>query len=165
MQQGDDMLCGTVETDETYIGGYRKGGHGGKDKTPVFGMVKRGGDVRAEKINARHTHIILRSILKNVKRGTNIMSDQFSAYHKTARLGFNHLAVNHWRKEFVRGDVHTNTIEGFWSQMKRSLNGTYHSVSPKHLQAYIDQFAFYYNNRTSRTPLFHLLMGQVCRRG
>jgi hypothetical protein len=76
-------------------------------------------------------------------------------------MGYKHKTVDHGRKEYVRGKVHTNTIEGFWSQLKRSIDGTYHSVSPKHLQAYVDEFAWRYNLRSSSLPLFPLLLSQV----
>lgn len=139
-------LGGTIEADETYIGGIEKGMQGGKGKTPVIGLVERGGKVKA-KVSQRQTHLLLDNIRKNVKVGSAIMSDKFGVYAKTAKLGYAHQSVNHWRKEFVRGGVHTNTIEGFWSQLKRSLDGIYHAVSPKHLQSYVDEFSFRYNHR------------------
>ena len=159
MEDGGDMLGGIVEVDETYIGGYRKGGQGGKGKTPVFGMVERGGALKARVIEARETHILLNEIKENVEKGTMIMSDQLGAYRKTNKLGFTHDAVNHWKKEFARGRVHTNSIEGFWSQMKRSIRGTYHFVSVKHLQAYANEFAFRYSHRQS--PIFSVLMARI----
>ena len=82
------------------------------------------------------------------------MTDEFSVYKKTGKLGFSRSAIKHLNKEFVRGNVHTNTIEGFWSRLKRSISGTYHSVSPKHLQSYVDEFAFRHNERASVSPLF-----------
>lgn len=160
MLMGPDgkKLGGTVEADETYIGGRRRGGQGGKDKTPVIGVVERGGDVKA-KVSQRQTHLILNHIRKNVRVGSSIMSDKFGVYKKTAMLGYQPQSVNHWRKEFVRGNVHTNTIEGFWSQLKRSLDGTYHAVSPKHLQKYVDEFSFRYNHRTS--PIFQAMIERI----
>lgn len=139
-------LSGIVEVDETYVGGKRKGGQGGKGKTPVIGALARGGHVRA-KVSRRETHLILNHIRDNVKRGTYIMSDKFGVYKKTTKLGYVHDSVNHFKKEWGRGIVHTNTIEGFWSQLKRSLHGTYHAVSSKHLQKYVDEFSWRYNRR------------------
>ena len=162
-QEGGDMLSGTIEVDETYIGGYKRGGQGGKGKVPVLGIVERKGEIRTKKIEGRHTHEILNEIRKNVEKDTLIMSDQFGVYKKTKRLGYKHLAVNHWKKEFVRGNVHTNTIEGFWSQLKRSIDGTYHSISPKYLQAYLDEFAFRYNLRASDVHPFHVLLSSLVR--
>lgn len=161
MKQGKSPLSNIVEVDETYVGGYQKGGHGGKGKTPVFGMLERGGAVKTKILSARESHLILRQIQKNIARGSHIVSDKFGAYKKTTKLGYSHASVNHWRKEFVRGNTHTNTIEGFWSQLKRSLNGTYHSVSPKYLQSYCDEFSFRYSRRASSSPIFASLMERI----
>jgi len=76
-------------------------------------------------------------------------------------MGYDHDVIKHKIKEYVRGKVHTNTIEVFWSQLKRSLHGTYHHVSPKYLQLYVDEFAFRYNHRKSETPFFQLLLRQM----
>lgn len=161
MADDGEKLDGTVEVDETYIGGYRRGGVGGKGKIPVLGIVKRGGAVKAKSVEERVSHIVLNNITKNVERGSQIMSDKFGVYAKTERLGYKHLSVNHWKKEFVRNNVHTNTIEGFWGQLKRSLDGTYHSVSPKYLQNYLDEFSFRYNHRKSLNPVFLTLLGRM----
>ncbi len=162
MKDGKGMLgggSGDVEVDETYIGGYKKAGQGGKGKMPVFGMVERGGSVKTKTLTARETHLILEEIKKNIKDGSHIISDKFGVYRKTPRIGYRHSSVNHWRKEFVRNGIHTNTIENFWSQLKRSLDGTYHSVSSKYLQSYVNEFSFRYNRRSS--PVFEALMGRI----
>lgn len=158
MTDSNNPLTGIVEADETYIGGNRKGGQGGKGKTPVLGVVERGGHVRAV-VSRRETHLILNHIQKNVSKGTAIMSDKLSAYKKTLKLGYGHKVVDHYRKEYVNGIAHTNTIEGFWSQLKRSINGTYHAVSPKHLQSYVNEFAFRYSFR--QNPIFEVLMAKI----
>lgn len=158
MSQDGDMLKGVVEADETYYGKYMKKGQGGKGKSPILGVVERGGQVRA-KVDRRETHLILNNIKDNVEVGTAIMSDKLGAYKKTLKLGYGHMSVNHWKKEYVRGIVHTNTIEGFWGQLKRSIKGTYHFVSPQHLQSYVEEFAFRYNHRES--PIFQTLISRV----
>jgi transposase-like protein len=163
MSDDKDLLDGVVEADETYVGGYRKGGHGGKGKTPVLGVVQRGGAVRTKVVEARETHLVLNHLKENIRRGTHIYTDQFGTYAKAVKLGYQHDSINHWKKEFARGDVHTNTIEGFWSQLKRSLNGTYHSVSPKYLQSYVDEFAFRYSQRISPVPVFQTLVQRASR--
>lgn len=117
MQEDGEKLDGIVEVDETYIGGKKRGGQGGKGKIPVLGIVKRGGGIRTKSVEARDTHVLLNNIVNNVVPGTQIMSDKLGAYKKTTRLGFNHEAVNHWKKEFARGIVHTNTIEGYWASL------------------------------------------------
>lgn len=158
MEQDGDKLKGVIEADETYAGGYKKGSHGGKGKTPVLGLVQRGGGVRA-KVSVRETRIMLDNIRQNVERGSAIMSDKLGVYKKAAKLGYSHEAVNHWKKEFIRGNVHTNPIEGFWSQLKRSIDGTHHAVSPKHLQHYVDEFSFRYSHRA--LPIFATLLAKI----
>ena len=83
------------------------------------------------------------------------------SYHKVQKLGLRHEVVRHGIREYVRGKVHTNTIEGFWSQMKRSISGTYHAVSPKYLQGYVDEFAYRYNHRGAEALTFHFLLQRV----
>lgn len=76
-------------------------------------------------------------------------------------MGYSHDTVDHGKKEYVNGDTHTNNLEGFWSQLKRSINGTYHSVSPKYLQTYVNEFAYRYNRRNDITPLFKSMIKKV----
>lgn len=164
MEQQPSMLGGTVEADETYVGGRggnNKRGRGAENKTPVFGMVEREGNVKAQAVTNAKALTIMPLLRENVEIGTNLMTDTFPSYRKAHHFGFNHEKVNHSAKEYARGNVHTNTIEGFWSQLKRSIDGTYHQVSPKYLQAYVDEFAFRYNHRASPLHLFALLMGRI----
>ncbi|HKX72942.1 MAG TPA: IS1595 family transposase [Candidatus Saccharimonadales bacterium] len=137
----------TVEADETYIGGYKKSAKGGVDKAVVFGVVERGGEVRAEHVKGNGARVLLPRLRDSVAVGTTVYSDQARVYRTLKRLGYQHDSVNHSAEEWGRGKVHTNTIEGFWSQMKRSIDGTYHAVSPKYLQHYVNEFAFRYNFR------------------
>lgn len=78
---------------------------------------------------------------------SHIFSDEYRTYRSLPKLGYSHTTVNHSRLEYVRGNAHTNTLEGFWSQLKRSIDGIYHAVSPKYLQLYINEFTFRYNLR------------------
>jgi len=100
-------------------------------------------------------------IRENVQIGANVMTDEFCIYKGSTKAGYKHDTVNHGAEEYVRGDVHTNTIEGFWSQLKRGIDGTHHSVSGKYLQKYVDEFAFRYNHRNDLKHLFDLLLGQI----
>ena len=163
MKQGGDTLSGTVEVDETYVGGKRPGkrGRGAAGKTPVVGAVQRKGAIRAEAIKDVRVHTVLPFIYRHIKQGTHLITDDLRSYRAVRVLGYKHGIVRHGRGEYVRGTVHTNTIEGFWSQLKRSIHGTYHSVSPKHLQSYVDEFAFRYDNRASGVSLFRLLLRRV----
>lgn len=88
--------------------------------------------------------------------GAHIHSDEWQAYKTLKRRGYSHTTVNHAKLEYGRGTAYTNTIEGFWSQLKRSLDGTYHAVSPKYLQSYVDEFTFRYNHRLQ--PIFPVLL-------
>jgi transposase len=163
MTQGGSLFDGVVEADETYVGGVRRGkrGRGAEGKTPVFGIVKREGQVFAKAVANVKSSTVMPLIRENVKIGTTVMTDTFAIYNKSKKMGYTHETVDHGAKEYVRGSVHTNTIEGFWSQLKRSIDGTHHSVSGKHLQKYVDEHAFRYNHRASPVDLFHLLMVRV----
>jgi transposase len=158
---GNDKLNGIVEIDETYIGGKDKRADGFKNKQAVLGMVERGGNIKATTIDGRQTHIILGEVKKNIDRKADVMSDEANVYKKLPRIGYESHRVKHGKKHWVLGNVHTNTIEGFWGQLKTSIRGTYHSVSKKHLQAYIDEFSFRYNHRKSESPVFHLLIARA----
>jgi transposase-like protein len=147
MEQDGEMLTGNVEVDETYIGGKRKMAQKYNNKSAVFGAVERDGFVKAKHVKSTGVRVLMPEIESGVAKGSAIFSDEWQAYKSLARRGYSHTTVNHSTLEYVRGTAHTNTIEGFWSQLKRSLDGTYHAVSPKYLQSYVNQFAFYYNHR------------------
>jgi len=159
MKQDEEQLFGMVEVDETYIGGQHRQEDKFKKKTPVIGMVERKGKMKASVIPNRHTHVILNELRKGVRKGSHIVTDEFGVYKKVLKLGYTRTAVKHYRKEFAKGMYHVNSVEGFWSQLKRSIDGTYHAVSPKYLQSYVDEFAFRYNCRTS--PVFEAMMARI----
>ncbi len=143
-------LSGIVEVDETYIGGRRRMSSKMSNKTAITGMVEKGGGVIAKKIDNLQNHTLLNNIKKNVKRGSYLMTDEWPAYKRIRHFGYQKGAVKHSRKQWAKGKdnfIHTNTIENFWGQLKRSLSGTYHVVSPKYLQLYVDEFAFRYNHQ------------------
>ena len=157
--QGNDggFLGGEVEVDETFIGGKARNMHeskrrtkitgsGAKDKEIVFGMVERGGKVRASHVSSRGKAELQSTIRENIEAGAAIFSDELRSY-KGLDADYQHAVINH-AVEYVNGNVHTNTMENFWSLLKRGLHGTYISVEPFHLFRYIDEQAFRYNNRT-----------------
>lgn len=160
MEQGGDPLSGVVEVDETYYGKSGKNAVKFKNKSAVFGMVERKGAVRAQKVSSRKAEVVLPIIKENVEPKTHIMSDEYQAYGRlTGRgYGYMHTSVKHGKNHYTWGESHTNTIEGFWGQFKRSVRGTYAFVSPQHLQAYLDEFAWRYTYRASPVPLFALLL-------
>lgn len=142
----DSMLDGVVETDETYFGGKTYQKNWTSRKSAIIGAVERQGGARAEVVDGANATTALKFLGDNVKTTSHLMTDE-SRIYKRARDNFRHDTVVHSMKEYVRGDVHTNSIEGFWSQLKRSIKGTYHCVSPKYLQNYVDEFVFRYNYR------------------
>lgn len=157
-------LSGEVEADETYIGGRRRGkrGRGADGKTVVFGTVQRKGKIKAVVVGNVKAKTLLPIIQGNVQRGARLITDEMPSYRRVKSLGYMHGSVRHAMKEYVRGTLHTNNIEGFWSQLKRSINGTYHAVSPKHLQSYVDEFSYRYNRRQSE-QIFDTLMARAGR--
>ncbi len=150
MEQDSDMLGGDgtpVEVDETYIGGTRKLASRYTNKSIVFGQVERDGSIKAKHVKSSGARVLLPEIEQNIAKGTNIYSDEYGVYRTLKKRGYSHTTVNHSALEYVRGIAHTNTIEGFWSQLKRSIDGSYHAVSPKYLQSYVNEFVFRYNHR------------------
>jgi len=162
MTQDNTMLNKVVEIDEMYVGGKRRRAKRNENKSMVIGMVQRGGRIKAKHLDEYWTPTVLKTLVDNVERGTRLITDDSTIMSKTKRLGYLHDAIKHSAKKYVKGDIHTNTIEGFWSQIKRSLDGTYHSISSKHLQSYVDEFAFHYNQRLSSVPAFELLLARLC---
>ena len=165
MADDTGMLGGEVEMDETYIGGKEKGvmGRPGRNskKVPVFGIVERGGKVAAlvTKDVARAT--VMPIIESKVLPRSLIYTDDYKVYNPLKDKGYGHKRIAHSQKVYVVGNIHTNTIEGLWSILKRSISGVYHSVSAKHLQHYINEFAYRYNHRSDQTPMYSLISSQV----
>lgn len=154
-EPGDDRLSGTVEADETLVGGRKRlkqPGTGMENKTCVFGLRERDGRVRTFAVKNRDKKTLFPLIKQNVKPGTKVFTDEHPIYTCLPKAGYPHESVNHgqwqWKKYTPgMGVVSTNGIEGHWSQLKRSFRGTYGSVSRKHLQRYLDEFSFRYNRR------------------
>lgn len=145
-------LTGTVEVDETYIGGKARNVKDRKEawenKSPVVAMVERGGRVRTFHVADVTARTLKGAIRENVDRRARIMTDEAVQYRGIGQeFEGGHQTVNHSRKEYARGDVSTNTIEGYFSIVKRGLNGIYHSVSKKHLHRYLAEYEFRYNRR------------------
>jgi transposase-like protein len=144
----------TVEVDETYVGGkeknkpiYKRKNRGSQGKAAVFSMVQRGGEVRSMHL-ATVTGATLRPImLAHIDDKSALYTDDAGMYRKMSD-DFAHQVVNHSAEEYVRGAVHTNTIEGYFSILKRGIVGTYHHVSQQHLGRYLAEFDFRYNNRS-----------------
>jgi transposase len=152
MTDDGEPLSGAVEADETYVGGRRRhtpAGRPGKEshKQPVFGMVERSGRVAAFVAPDATSKTVMAHIEARVLPASIIYTDEWQAYWNVSKRGYDHRRTYHGEKVYVRGDVHTNTIEGFLSLVKHGLRGVYHSVSKKHLQGYLNEYAWRYNHR------------------
>jgi transposase-like protein len=156
-QQNKGQLFGKIEADETFIGGLSKNMHkakreaaikgtGGTGKTPIFGMKSRDGEVRAKVVQSVGMAELHKELKSNVAQGATLYTDRWVAYRGLAAQ-FNHTTVDHGAKEYVNGDCHTNGIESFWALFKRGYHGVYHQMSKKHLQRYVNEFAFRFNHK------------------
>jgi len=154
---------GDVEIDEAYFGGRHKGkrGRGASGKTPVVGMVERGGKLEVRKVRNTKRSTVMPIVDANVNKCAHIFTDEYLIYKTLPSMGYRHDTVPHAEKIYVLGDAHTNTIEGFWSQIKGGIRGVYHSVSSKYLQYYLDEYAFRYNHRKDITPMFFSFLSRV----
>jgi transposase len=154
-----------VEMDETYYGSKSKGKHGrGTDKTPVVGMVQRKGQVRAF-VAADVKADTLRGLIKeHVLPRTTVFTDEFKSYNGIGARGYTHQRINHSENIYVSGEVHTNTIEGFWSLIKTGIRGVYHSVGRHYLQTYLNEYSFRYNRRFDVQPMFTSFLHQIEKR-
>jgi transposase-like protein len=166
-----NKLSGQIEADETYIGGKARNMHsakrarkitgtGGKDKTAVMGILERGGKVRTKVVENTRKKALQSEIREHVLAGSALFTDALKSYDGLDE--FQHEVVDH-AVEYVRGEVHTNGLENFWSLLKRGINGTYVSVEPFHLFRYLDEQVFRYNPSgvTSKPASWgHLKTGQ-----
>ncbi|WP_259071929.1 IS1595 family transposase [Mucilaginibacter sp. X4EP1] len=172
-----EQLDGVVEIDETFVGGAARFKHRNKrpkylkeqgrdlpDKTPVMGFLQRGGKLRAMVLPNVTSDVLYHAVRKNIKEKSTVMTDGYRGYS-----GFDYLydckSIDHGKGFYGDGEIHTNTIEGFWSQFKKGIKGVYHKTTPKHLQKYVDEFVFRYNYRTLAVqPQFDCVIANMkCR--
>jgi len=160
VKTAEDPLQGIVEVDETYMSRKYRSDYKGispeeidynlqstqKSKGIVFGMAERGGKVRMKAIPDAKAATVWNEITENIKPVSELHTDEAFIYRQDEQP-YNRESVNHSKHEWVRGNVHTNTVENFWSCMKRGVYGIYHQISYKHLQRYCDEYSYRYNNR------------------
>ena len=166
----------TVEVDETYYGGVRKYGtgrpmRGDKKKTPIVGVVERKGRVVAKAtpdVGQKTLHGI---ISEHVLPESMVYTDELHGYDGVRYLkkdgeplGYQHRRIKHSAKVYVMGDIHTNSVEGFWSLIKRGIGGVYHAVSQEYLQSYLDEYSHRYNRRDQGNLIFKSILGEVSKR-
>ncbi len=167
-----DQLAGDVEIDETAWGGrprYKLKTHEDRvahaeSKATILGMVERGGKVRLRVIPSRRGPALSREVRFNVDPSSLIITDDWPAYKPLRRDYLNHQVINHSAGSYVVGDIHTNTIEGFFGNLKTGMRGTYKKVSKKWLQSYLDEYAWRYNQRfRGERSMFHLLLDRAAQ--
>jgi len=170
MQLGGEGSDG-VEMDEMYYGGTRKHGtgrpmRGDKKKTPVVGIVERKGRVKAIAADDLKSGTLIDMVHEYVLPKTTVFTDELRAYDGIgySRNGYTHHRIKHSAKVYVLGDIHTNTVEGFWSLIKRGIGGVYHSVGQNYLQSYLDEYSFRYNRRFDERPMFTSFLHQIEKR-
>lgn len=165
LMQDQDLkqLNGFVEMDETYAGGRieRKNRKHTEEKTVVFAMVERLGNVVAKQVPNAKKETLFPIIEENVSKEAKISTDEFSTYVNLHELGYQHRAIKHAMKQYRNGSVCTNTIEGFFSQLKRMIFGTHIHISKKHFTNYLNECCFRYNNRNIGNAMFHKMLGNV----
>jgi len=159
MLKGDnpELLGGTIEADETFIGGQNKNRHKNKqvnnpqgrslrDKTPVIGLYQRNGLITSKVVQDTTMQSLHPIIRDSVKEGSRLITDEWGGYNGLGK-SYEHNVIQHGKGQYCIGDVHTNSLEGFWSLLKRGIIGIYHQVSEKHLGKYCSEFNFRYNTR------------------
>ncbi len=167
-----DKFDGDVEADESYFGGKESNkrvsrriegtqGRSTATKTPVFGMINRGGKLEVRKVDSADRKNILPIVANNVKQGAQIFTDEYKVYEALPAMGYKHSTVPHTEKIYVLGNVHTNTIDGFWSLCKNGIRGVYNSVSAQYLQHYLDEYSFRYNHRNDVIPMFFSFLSKA----
>jgi transposase-like protein len=176
MRDDDTQLSGDVEMDEMFVGGkprasdraaWARTGNArsaarkwsDKTKTPVFGMVERGGRVSAHVVPSIQGPTLDAHVGARVLPSSTVYTDEAPTYVGITRArGYEHKRIHHAEHVYVDGNVHTNTIEGFWSLVKRGVGGTHHAVSAKHLQGYLNEYVWRYNRRDDKQAMFWSLL-------
>jgi transposase len=161
---------GGVEMDETYFGGVRRGvkgkpAPGDRKKTAIVGIVERKGRIRAMTSRDTRSTTLLGLVKEHILPNTTVFTDEYQPDDGIGHMknGYTHKRIKHSEKIYVAGDVHTNTVEGFWSLLKGGIRGVYHSVGSGYLQSYLDEYSFRYNRRYDEQPMFVSFLKQISK--
>lgn len=172
LEQPDEPLTGNVEVDETAGGGRLRAGDSRRglralhaDARPtIWGAVERGGRVRAKVVKSRSALDVEPAVYTHVLPESIIFTDEWKGYRDSMSASYaGHHRIRHQERIYVDGNVHTNTIEGFFGLMKNGIRGVYHSVSAKYLQNYLDEYAWRYNHRFDKRPMFWTILDEVAK--
>jgi transposase len=166
-----DALFGDVEVDETSWGGrprrklmgYSEAAKFREAKPTILGMVERGGRIRCRVIPSRRGPALSKEVIANVNPAAMIFTDDWPAYKLLRGRFLDHRIINHSTGEYVHGDTHTNTIEGFFGNLKTGMRGTYKKVSRKWLQSYLDEYAYRYSHRNDTRAMFSGLLDRAAK--
>jgi len=172
MTQDDFTLSGAVEADETFVGGKprqsdiaRRAKLGWTPQTDywqrkavVFGAVERGGRIRAEVVPDSRLSTIVPKVQSYILPGSMVFTDEYKAYNRLGKKGYTHRRIKHMARVYVDGDVHTQTIDGFFGLFKSGVRGAHHAVSHKWLQGYLNEWTWRYNHRDDPRAMFELLL-------
>ena len=175
-QDGSEPLSGEVEADETYVGGRGRKSQGVKSgrstindpkKTPVFGMVERGGRIIASVVPDAKALTLMPIIKKHVLAASMVFTDEWRSYLGLTKAGYYHRRIHHRQSIYVAGDgdIHTNTIEGFFGHFKTDVRGTHHSISRRWLHSYLNEWVWKWNHRKDDEAMFRQLLASAARSG
>jgi transposase-like protein len=171
LAEDDGPLSGEVEADETFVGGkpratdVRPRAEIMADKVPVFAAVERGGRVRTQIIPNTGGGTLTKAVRRFVLPEAVLFTDDYKGYNRVGKEYQAHHRIRHSAAIYVKGNVHTQTIEGFFGLFKNGLRGVYHSVSKEYLQSYLNEYTFRYNRRDGKEPIFWAILDRVEKKG
>ena len=165
LADNDTLQGSSIELDDAYFGGKRRGkrGRGADAKAIAIAAVQRQGRVRAKVVKNLRKSTVTAFVVEAVKPNSTLYTDEFLSYNGIEKLGYDHKQIEHNTKIYVKGNIHTNNIEGFWSLVKRGIDGVYHKVNKEYLQHYLNEYAFRYNRRKDEKPMFCAFLERLAR--
>ena len=165
MADDDTPLTKEVELDEAYIhpNPQRRSSAKAHNSQVVFGMVERGGRAKVRHVKSSGARVLTPEIKENISPEATIYTDEHGSYRLLGRKGYNHSTINHSKRQYVVGRVHTQNVENFWSIFKRGIYGVYRHVDPQYLQQYANEYAFRYSNREKGGAMFDMMLAAASK--